>query len=246
MTIKMMTDQAIEKCRTDAEELARKVYGNPNDSEWLAAFVGGDPFVEKNFDIPEFELEVPVRGSSDEREVVVRNAIILHKALKGLPAYVLGDMRFWAWITFTKGYRFAIYRSEIKADYIKNNWFATTDNNRRATMLQTLGMEYFIADLTFKSAGSEDYSLTPYLSNNRELYRNMVYRNLSDIPAVAEGLIKAWADFAAEGQTPSTKSWTDAYRASMKFISSLGSVRLVDMMTADEIYTETKAYLESI
>lgn len=247
MNIKMMTDQAIEKCRTDAEEFARKVYGNPENADWLESFVGADPFVEKTFEIEDFELEVPVKGSPEEKDIVAKNCVILHKALKGLPAYILGDIRFWAWITMTKGYKFAIYKSDISKDYIKNNWFSQHDNNRRSSMLQTIASEYFIGDMTVESVGSaEPYALTPYLSGNRELYRNMVYRNISDVPAVAKALIKSWADYEREGSIGRIGDRTDTIRASMKYVSSLGSVMLIDAIPAEELYEKIFGYLRGL
>jgi|GEM_PF-3304058 len=247
MNVKMMTDQAIEKCRTDAEEFARKVYGNPDNTDWLESFIGAEPFVEKNFEIEDFELEVPVKGSPEEKDIVAKNCVILHKALSGLPAYILGDIRFWAWITMTKGYKFAIYRSEISKDYIKNNWFPKYDNNRRSSMLQTLGSEYFIADLTQKTLGSDQpYLLTPYLSSSRVLYQSMVYRNISDIPAVSQAVTKAWADIEALGLPIGIKNRSEAFRASMKYVSSLGSVMLVDAIPAEELYEKIFGYLRGL
>lgn len=244
MHIKMMTDQAIEKCRTDAEEFARKVYGNPENADWLESFVGADPFVEKTFEIDDFELEVPVKGSPEEKDVIAKNCVTLHKALKELPAYILGDIRFWAWVTMTKGYKFAIYKSEISKDYIKNNWFSVHDNNRRSSMLQTIASEYFIGDMTYDSMGSaEPYALTPYLSGNRELYRNMVYRNISDVPAVSQALIKSWADYEKNEAAGKAVDRKEAIRSSMKFVSSLGSVMLVDAIPPEELRQKVFEYL---
>lgn len=243
MNIKMMTDQAIEKCRTDAEELARKVYGNPENADWLESFVGSDPFIEKTFEIPDFELEVPVKGSPDEKDVIARNCVTLHKALKDLPAYILGDARFWAWLTFSKGYKLAIYKSEIDKEYLKNNWLSKYDNSRRSAMLQTIGSEYFVGALTEKTmSGGEDYALTAYLSGNRELYRNLVYRNISDVPVVSQALIKALSDYDAIDRSERLKD-REAIRALMKYVSNLGSVMLVDAIPAEELYEKIFGYL---
>jgi len=247
MNIKMMTDQAIEKCRVDAEEFARKVYGNPDNADWLESFVGSSPFVEKTYEIPDFELEIPVKGAPDEKEIVAKNCIVLHKALKNLPAYILVDIRFWAWITLTKGYKFAIYKSEISKNYISNNWFPKGENNRRSAMLQTLGMEFFIANWTENTIGSTvPYSMTPYLSNSRVLYHSMVYRNITDIPAVAQAIIKAWADIEALGDAANIKNRSDQFRASMKYVSTLGSVMLIDAIPAEELYGKIISYLREL
>ena len=232
INIMMMKDSALEKCRVDSEELTRKMFAYPDDASWLATFVGEDPFEAKKFAIPEFELKVPAT-KEEAADIRLENALILHDALKDVPAYILGDMHFWAWVTFTVGYKYAQYRSDIKAEYLKNNWVTRGDNARRSVMLQTIGMNYFVADLA--NSGDEEHrrKLTEYLFNNQELYRNLVYRNISDISAVSEAVIEAFYDYEAKTKTSIPR---ETIRAMFKFISNLGSVRLIDSMSADDIY----------
>lgn len=245
MNIQMMTDEALEKCRAEVEELTRKIYAHPDDGSWISAFTGKDPFETKKYEIDDISLQIPTKGSPDEDDVKAANAIAIHKALKDLPGYIIGDIRFWAWFTFTIGYKYAQYKSEITQDYIKNWWVPKGDNTRRSVMLQVLGREYFIADLSYqlKEDGTPDYYYTKYLSSSMELYRNLVFRNISDIPAVSKALIMGCADF----ERTSGKAITpDTIRPLLKGVSNLGSVRLIDSIPEEKLYEWVKKKLSSL
>lgn len=237
INVQTMSDVALEKCRADVAELTRKIYAHPQDASWLKAFVGGEPFEEKRFEIEDFELKMPEEGA-DVQTVRLENSIILHNALKDLPGYIIGDVHFWAWLTFTKGYRYASAKSEMTADYIKNWWVPRGDNTRRSVMLHVLGRDYCAAEMTFNPTEENPYAATEYLSSNQELYRNLVFRNISDIPAVAHGIVGAVRDY--EKETGDHVS-SDRIREILKFVSNLGSVRLIDTIPEKEIYERVKA-----
>jgi len=233
--VSIMTDEAIEKCRSDTESLVRKMYGSPNDNGWFPSFIGAVPFEERKFEIDPPILEVP--QGEITTEIRIKNAIAIHSSLKDLPSFILGDVRFWAWASFSFGYSYAISRTVLDVASVKANWVPRGENARRPTMLQVLGREYFMADLT-ENIGNTPFEYLGYLLDNNALYFGLVYRNFSDIPAVTNAIIKGFAETSK--MNPSSSIGVKEFQAVLKEISNLGSVRLIDVIPEDELFSFVK------
>ncbi len=181
------------------------------------------PYEVKDYEIEDFKL-----GDN-----TYDNSLILFNALKELPKYILSSNRFWAWITFEKAYRLAQENIPLdSADIIKNWWL--TNDSRRGIMLQVIGRLYFKVETSVDFDNKTDiYHLTKFLFNTTtETYRNLVFRNISMLKQVSLGFLETQKNIE---DTYKIKLSKDEIRTMMKEMSKIGSVRLIDAMTKDEI-----------
>ena len=226
--IKLMTEQAYKTLQKNYKEVTQLILDHPSDSSWLKSYLGFEPYETKKYEIEDFEL----LNNEDYSKVALQNTILLYQSLKGLPRYILCNIRFWAWITFEKAYKQAINIIEVKESVVKSWWLP--DNSRRDLMLQILGRGYFIAEVSFDETAEDNYYLTAYCLNNAETYRNLTYRNIGMLPNVSKAFLKACRQVSIDiGYDLSVND----IREAMKETSKVGSVMLIDAMSSDEVYS---------
>lgn len=244
INIKVMTDTAFKTCQKSSKQIAEEMKNHPSDDAWLPGFIGDNPFQEKDYEIEDFSLIVPKPETKIDDEV--ENGKILYAHLKNLPEYILGDIKFWEWITFEKGYQAAIATIEPTEKTVGSMWFGVgsgSGESRRGVMLQVLARSYMRVKMSIIPGQSNPYELTKYLFKDSRCYRNMVYRNISDIPSVAHAYIRADKNISEKYNI----ILGDAInRALMKAISNMGSARLLDAIPEDELYPEVLKVLESL
>lgn len=244
INIQMMTDSAFKTCQKAPKEIAKLMSDHPSDDAWLASFIGENPFQEKDYQIEDFTLVIPKPETKNQDEF--ENGKILYSHLNNLPEYILGDIKFWEWITFEKGYQAAIATIDPTEKTVASMWFGVgsgSGESRRGVMLQVLARSYLRVKMSILPDKPNPYELTPYLFKDSRCYRNMVYRNISDIPSVAHSFIRA------------NKTISEKYgiilgdsinRAVMKAISNMGSARLLDAIPEEELYPKVLSVLDEI
>ena len=242
INVQLMNDEIYINCQNYADKVAGLIKDHPDSSDWMIAFGNGKPFDETNFQIEDFEVFMP--SSKEDYDSIIKTAISMHKALKALPGHVLGDVRFWAWLTFTKMYKFLNAIASPTKELIQTNIVPKYIAARRMNMLQIIGRYYFMCDLSFSEDNENPYYLTGFLVKRIELYRSLVYRNFSDIPAVPRSVVIAEKEY--EEKHPGQVVTVDDTRLLMKEITNLGSVRLVDVIPEKELLKIVKEKLETI
>ena len=240
--VKLMNDEIYINCQNYSEKIADLIQNHPDSFDWMLAFGNGKPFDDTNFQINDFDVHMP--SSKEDYDSIIKTAISMHKALKDLPGHILGDVRFWAWLTFTKMYIFMNAISTPTKEIIQTNIVPKYIAARRMNMLQIIGRYYFMCDLTFMENEEDPYYLTGFLVRRIELYRNLVYRNFSDIPAVPKSVVIAIKEY--EDSHLGKVVTVDDTRILMKEITNLGSVRLVDVIPEKELLLFVKEKLSEI
>ena len=242
INVQLMNDEIYINCQNYADKVANLNKNHPDSSDWMIAFGNGKPFDETNFQIEDFEIFMP--SSKEDYDSIIKTAISMHKTLRVLPGHILGDVRFWAWLTFTKMYKFLNAIATPTKELIQTNIVPKYIAARRMNMLQIIGRYYFMCELSFSEESADSYYLTDFLVRRLELYRNLVYRNFSDIPAVPRSGVIAEKEY--EDSHPGKVVTVDDTRLLMKEITNLGSVRLVDVIPEKELLRIVKEKLNRI
>ena len=113
-----MTQDAINTLKNDinkndAKKVNQCIEENKENSNWLEDFCECEIYEERKNRIPSFSLKLIEKGN--ENEVQYQNAITLYESLKKLPRYILTNERFWAWLNFDIGYKYALQAMPIKS-----------------------------------------------------------------------------------------------------------------------------------
>ena len=226
--IKLMTEQAYKTLQKNYVEVTQMINDHPSDSSWLKGYLGFEPYETKKYCVEDFEL----KNDEDYSKVALHNSIVLYERLKGLPRYILCNIRFWAWLTFEKAYKQAINTIIPVKDSIVKAWWLP-NNSRRDLMLQIIARNYFRTEITVDEKDSNKYYLTEYVISHTETYRNLAFRNIGMLPNVCNAFLRACRQATLE---TSIELSIEQIREIMKETSKIGSVMLIDTMSSDEIY----------
>ena len=161
-----------------------------------------------------------------------------------LPRYILSDERFWLWLHFDKFYAVVRNMMKIKGATTVENMWMHEQGVRRGLMFGVLSRCYYRVALTLDEAVEDKYILTKWTIENPERYRNLTWRSFSSEEHLVRGVLKG--EKRAVDQYP-TKESNDIYPEIAKYVAVIGSVRLLDVITeedmADMIYEKMLEYL---
>ncbi|NCD06979.1 MAG: hypothetical protein EOL97_12745 [Spirochaetia bacterium] len=232
INIKYMTDVAIKTFKNSLNFFSKEIINNPNNIKWLHEYIKGDPiFVEKKYQIEDFELYIP-RDSKD-RETDFKNSVLLYNSLKDLPMSILTDERFWNWINFEKGYKVAQINMPISIDnsVLKDHWLFS-QGQRRGLFFGVLSRCFFRVYFTIDDSLKDKYELTKFVINKPERFRNLSWRAYSSQKHIVLGALKAEKKIIDKfGDIEKATHFTEL----AKYISQLGSVMLLDVISEEEI-----------
>lgn len=241
INICFMSDLAIETIRANPIEVTELINKNKGNSNWLKEYCGENIFEEKKYKIPEFSLKTTQDGNSSE--VDYYNSIILYESLKNLPKYILTDERFWAWINFTIGYQASIQAIPLNKTgaTIKNHWLF--HGKRRGLFFGVMARSYFRVALSVDESLPDKYELTKFVIENPNRFRNLTWRTNSNIKNIVLGTLKAEKDiFNKYGSEVKNHH----YESIAKYLSLYGSIRLLDVMTEEDIKNTVYKKLEEL
>lgn len=247
INVKMMTEEAYKTLQKNSKDAYQMVIDHPSDCSWLKSYLGFEPFEVKTYVIEDFDLKL----DDDYSKVALENAITLYETFKSLPRYVLCNPRFWAWVTFEKGYKAALQATKLKsAGTFSNMWVpgnSKLDNeiliSKKNLILGVMSRYFFAVEMSVDEESSNKYELTEYLISKPETFRTISYRSIGMVKNVSLSLIKVFRDFSKEHNCMMNNTHD---RELMKEASRMGSVMLVDVMSKDEIYNYLYPKLEAI
>lgn len=243
INVSFMCENAIDTLKSNTKKANDYIKTWKESSDWLSEMYSGQLFEEKKYKIADFELKTS--NNDNYADVDFENSIILYNALKDLPRYILTDERFWAWINFKKGYRAAIQAMPVKSDSTFADHWLFTQGNRRGIFFGVLSRCFFRVALTINDdAKTEDekYELTKFIIENPERFRNLSWRSSSSEKHVVHGVVRAEKDIYDKYGSRVKNS---LYSEVAKYISLYCSVRLVDVITEEDIYEVVYEYMES-
>lgn len=258
--ISFMTDEAIETLKRNQSKVTEYLKTEKENSEWLSNIYSGNLYIQKKYTINEFSLKLAETPEDYSKEVAYDNAITLYEALKDLPAYVLTDERFWAWINFGYCYKAAQQAMPIKSKSTFYNHWVFGAGQRRGVFFGVFSREFYRVALSVDENADDPYEYTRFVYANPERIRHLTWRANSNNKKLALNAIKAEKKvyeecaedpFMSDVFKQAEKGQFSIYSELAKFISLYGSVRLIDALSEDEIveavYEEMMRYLrESI
>lgn len=229
--IKYMKDEILESIKKNIHAVHKLMLDNPGSNYWLYEHFSKSPFIEKKYQIDDFDL----LSNPNYKAVDFDNSVSLFEHLKHLPRYVLTDERFWAWLNFEKFYSVALQAmpmnpkkvSSLKDHYIFSN------GDRRSLFFGVLSRCYFRVERTIDERLDDHYNLTRFVIENPERFRNLSWRALSNQKHLVLGVLKAEKKIHDELDGNIKNS---LYPKLAKNISKLGSVRLIDSIDEDTMF----------
>jgi len=144
----------------------------------------------------------------------------------------LTDERFWLWLHLEKFYK------EVKSMMTVNGKSTILDHwmhkqgTRRGLMFGVLSRCYFRVVLTVDESLPNKYELTNWVIENPERFRNLTWRSFSSEEHLVRGIIKG--EKKAIDANPDLEK-NSIYPEIAKHVSIIGSVRLLDIISEDDI-----------
>ena len=214
------------------DHIADMINAHPTDSSWLKDEISkNDPlYIQKKFTIPDFVLETSPDG--DYSKVDFKNSVTLWNAVKDLPRYILCDERFWLWIYFEKGYAAAIQAMPVKTGTTFRDHWTFFHGKRRGLFFGVLSRCYFRVALTYDETLDDPFELTKFAIESPTRFRELTWRNNSNLAELVKGVLKAEKQYLSEHGTVSSQ----IYAALAKAISGVLAVRLADSMSKEDFY----------
>ena len=240
INVKMMSDISLEHLKKNINTITKMIIEN-DSNEWIYDEFPKPLFVEKKYEIDDFSLEN--NPDSSDKEIDFRNSVILYQSLKDLPRYILIDQKFWLWLHFEKFYKNVKEMMQINGTSTIENMWMHEQGVRRGLMFGVLSRCYFRVQLTIDESLDDKYELTRWVIENPMRYRELTWRTYSSEEHIVRGAIKgekkAVEEFGYEN--------TSAYALVAKYISRIGSTKLLDIIEETEIeyivYTKMKELL---
>lgn len=231
INIKLMSEVTYATLRKNIDTYASKFTDNPEDSSWINEITKEKAFDVKKYQIEDFDLLVP--NSSYDRETDLKNAKILYEHLNVLPGYILSEPRFWLWVMFEKAYKTALAGMEKRdATAFKHQWLFT-DGLRRGLFFGILSRLYYRVELTYAPENTENpYYLTEYVMESPVRFREISWRTISNHKFVVKSMLKA--EIRANKDL-SFEEKGDYFSKLAKEICKLGSIKLIDAMSEEDI-----------
>lgn len=239
INISFMTDDAINTLKSNTKTANNHIRNWKDSSDWVNTIYSGNLYEEKKFKIPDFQLKISPTGNYDE--VDFENSVILYNSLKDLPLYILTDERFWIWINLTKGYKAAIQAMPVKSDSTFADHWLFSQGNRRGIFFGVLSRCFFRVYLTVNESLEDKFELTKFIIENPERFRNLTWRSSSSQKHIVQGIIRAEKDIVEKyGSLVKNSIYSDV----AKYVSLYCSVRLVDVISEEDIHDVVYNYME--
>ncbi len=229
-----MTEACLETLKVNHKK-ANSFINEHKNNDWLAEIYSGEPFETKKFKFESFELKTSDDG--DYSKVDLENSIKLYEAFKDLPRYIVTDERFWMWVNMTFGYKAALQALDVRSDSTFHDHWLFGQGKRRGLFFGVLSRCYFRVALSCDDRLPDKYELTKFVIENPERFRNLTWRASSSEKHIVLGVLKAEKAIVEQFGDAVKNS---LYKVLAKSISSYGSVRLIDIVSEEDI--ESFAY----
>lgn len=231
LNIKMLTEDALAYLKENADSFSKKIAEN-EDNSWIKNMIPQTIplFVEKKLQIEDFELMD--NPDSVDKNIDFQNSIHIYESLKSLPRYILCDQRFWLWLHLDKYYKIVRSMMKIRGKSTFTDHWLQSGGTRRGLMFGVLSRCYFRVALTVDESKPDKYELTKWVIENPERYRNLTWRSFSSEEHLVRGVLKG--EKRAIDENPE-KELNSLYPEMAKYVSIIGSVRLLDCISEEDI-----------
>lgn len=242
INIKLLSEDAYLFIKTHLDEVTTKIIEN-EDNAWIKELFPSPICVDKKIFVPDFNLiDNP---DSKDKDIDFENSIKIYESLKSVPNFILCDNRFWLWLHLDKFYTIVRKMMKIKGiSTIKDHWLHT-GGTRRGLFFGVLSRCYFRVALTVDNSLQDKYELTKWIINNPLRFREFTWRNFSSEKHLIRGCIKGEKKAIEEIEEANESG--ELFAKIAKHVSNIGSVRLLDVISEQDIeqmiYAKTKELL---
>lgn len=226
--IKMLSEDALAYIKKNTNTIYKYIVEN-EDNSWISELGIQNFFVAKKYEIEDFKL---LDNPDDkDKSIALKNSIDLYEAINTLPRFILTDEKFWLWLYLDKFYAEVKSMMKIQSvSTIKDHWMFG-QGIRRGLFFGVLSRCYFRVELTIDDKRDDKYELTKWIIDNPERFRNLTWRSYSSETHLVRGIV------SAEKRAVETlgSEDTSVYPEVAKYVSSIGSVRLLDVISEKDI-----------
>lgn len=242
--IKVLSEDALMYLKKNINQVTNNIKEKPTN-EWIYNDFPQPMFIEKKYTIDDFELQR--NPESLNKNIDFENSIKLYEHLSVLPRYIISDEKFWLWLYLEKFYDTVRIMINIKGKTTIENMWMHTQGTRRGLMFGVLSRCYFRVALSIEKDKENKYELTKWVVENPERFRNLTWRSFSSEEHLVRGILKG--EKKAVDENPKLER-NDFYPEIGKYVSLIGSVRLLDMISEEDmtslIYTKMLEYMKGI
>lgn len=227
--IKMLSEDALIYLKNNSELIAKNV-SEHSTNEWIYKIFPQPMFIEKKFQIDDFDLED--NPETADKTIDYNNSIKIYEHLRSLPRYILSDQRFWLWLHFEKFYTIVRKMMKINGKSTIENMWMHTQGTRRGLMFGVLSRCFYRVSLSIDESSIDKYELTKWVINNPLRFRELTWRSFSSEEHLVRGALKG--EKKAIDEKPELEK-NEYYPKIGKYISYIGSVRLLDAISEKDI-----------
>ncbi len=230
INIKFMHDETLAIIKNNPQRYSEIINANLESNEWIIQEFK-TPYVDKKITINDFELTN--KDKLNKSELSEKVSEILYDTLHELPAYILSDERFWAWINFDKGYQLSHTLMPIneKSTTLVGHYFFT-GGTRRGLFFGVYSRLFYRALLTRNDHLGDPYELTKYVNEKPSRIRNLTWRTYSNNIELVKTIIEIQYKYELKYGDKITNK---VYEEVAKYISQLGSTTYVDILSKEDL-----------
>lgn len=232
INIKLLSEDSLNYLKENLERVTKLIQENENN-DWIYTEFPQPMFVEKKFQINDFNLED--NPDSKDKDIDLKNSITIYENLSKLPRYILTDQCFWLWLHFEKFYSIVKNMMRINNKSTIHDHWMHGQGVRRGLMFGVLSRCYFRVALSIDITNQDPYYLTKWVIENPLRFRELTWRTYSSEEHIVRGILKGEKKAVEE-----LKKEENVYADLAKSISLIGSVRLLDSISEEDI--EQMAY----
>ena len=227
INIKLLSEDALNYLKENLERVTKLIQDN-DDNKWIYNEFPQPMFVEKKFQINDFDLKD--NPDSKNKNIDLKNSILLYESLSKLPRYIITDQNFWLWLHFEKFYIIVKNMMTVNnKSTIYNHWMHG-QGVRRGLMFGVLSRCYFRVSLSIDKENNDPYHLTKWVVDNPLRFRELTWRTYSSEEHIVRGILKGEKRAIEEIGIEE-----NVYAELAKSISLIGSVRLLDAISEKDI-----------
>lgn len=232
INIKLLSEDSLNYLKENLERVTKLIQENENN-DWIYTEFPQPMFVEKKFQINDFNLVD--NPDSKDKDIDLKNSITIYENLSKLPRYILTDQCFWLWLHFEKFYSIVKNMMRINNKSTIHDHWMHGQGVRRGLMFGVLSRCYFRVALSIDITNQDPYYLTKWVIENPLRFRELTWRTYSSEEHIVRGILKGEKKAVEE-----LKKEENVYADLAKSISLIGSVRLLDSISEEDI--EQMAY----
>lgn len=235
INICFMTQNGVQTLKKNSKKITDLLKNNTG-KEIVLKRIFGDDYQEKYFETKKYQIEdftLKLSENGKYSEVDYENSITIYEHLKDLPRYIITDERFWAWFNFSIGYRAALQAIKIDKESAFLHHWVFSDGKRRGLFFGVMSRCFFRVERSVDERLDDKYELTKFVIENPERFRNLTWRANSNEKHIVLGVLKAEKEIC---EKYGDRVKNSIYKQLAKYISLYSSVRLIDVVTEQDIH----------